>query len=102
MKADTSEALVRKLEIELKDLKEEMDNLWAAGIHSCGPQCKRPACLARKQRDSALAIADKLESLLRYHLQHREQSQRFLEDEEGYSEEKQAIIALAHLKSVIK
>ena len=54
-KAEIAEELAhRDIQIEAKDqriaeLIEELDNERARGIHSCGPHCKRPLCLANKR-----------------------------------------------------
>lgn len=47
------EALCSELEKELFLLKEELDDRDLSSIHSCHPYCKRPACVARRERDEA-------------------------------------------------
>ena len=42
---ETSRAKDRRIE----ELAEELDNEQARGIHSCGPNCKRPLCVANRQ-----------------------------------------------------
>lgn len=44
-------------------IEDEMDNLTAAGIHSCHDQCARPMCVLRRERNAAVIEAKRWESL---------------------------------------
>lgn len=58
---DLAAAIIKhalELEQELGELHERMDALTATSIHSCSPYCKRPVCVARRQRDEALRERD--------------------------------------------
>jgi hypothetical protein len=39
----------RQLERELAEAQDQIDDLTAAGIHSCGNNCKRPNCVLRRE-----------------------------------------------------
>ena len=60
----------RQLERELADARDQIDDLTATGIHSCGSECKRPNCVLRrelaevtKQRDALARIGGKLRNV---------------------------------------
>jgi phenylacetate-coenzyme A ligase PaaK-like adenylate-forming protein len=53
------------LQRENAQLKREIENLKAAGIHTCHDQCQRPMCVMRRQRDEAIQQRDRLEEALR-------------------------------------
>jgi hypothetical protein len=59
-----------KLERELTEARDQIDDLTATGIHSCGHDCKRPNCVLRrelaevtKQRDALARIGGKLRNV---------------------------------------
>ncbi len=47
-------------ERELAEARVKIDDLTATDIHSCHPKCKRPACVARRERDEAREQRDAL------------------------------------------
>jgi hypothetical protein len=49
---------------ERDEANERADNAEARGIHTCNPNCKRPGCVLRRERDAALARAEAAEKLL--------------------------------------
>jgi len=48
------------LETELTAVREEIERLDTAGIHSCHKDCQRPNCVLRRERDEARAELEKL------------------------------------------
>jgi hypothetical protein len=42
-----------KLERELTEAQDRIDDLTATGIHSCGNDCKRPNCVLRRELEKA-------------------------------------------------
>jgi hypothetical protein len=44
-----SATLSRQLERELAEAQDQIDDLTATGIHSCGSECKRPNCVLRRE-----------------------------------------------------
>lgn len=47
-----TEAAITALLKERNRLRDELENERARGIHTCGPQCMRPACRLRRERDA--------------------------------------------------
>lgn len=45
---------------DIARLKEELDNERAKGIHSCGPDCKRPLCVANKENERLRAALEEI------------------------------------------
>jgi hypothetical protein len=45
----------RKLERERNEALQRIDELECRSIHSCHDQCKRPACIKRREKDAAIA-----------------------------------------------
>jgi len=41
--------LIKEAITALREMEEALDNEQAKGIHSCGPHCKRPLCVANKR-----------------------------------------------------
>lgn len=46
-----------QLLLHISDLKRQLANERASGIHSCGPNCQRPGCVERRERDQRVAEA---------------------------------------------
>lgn len=65
----------RKLEQELNEALQRIDNLEASGIHSCGTHCQRPACKARRERDEARKAAKDLAKTVLLHVREHEDEQ---------------------------
>ena len=45
-------------------IAEAVESRWAAGIHSCGDNCKRTACVLRRERDGYKSALDNLASAI--------------------------------------
>lgn len=65
----------RKLELELTEALQRIDNLEASGIHSCGTHCQRPACKARRERYEARKAAKDLAKTVLLHVREHEDEQ---------------------------
>ena len=55
------ETVVRRLERE----RDEARQAFLIGVHSCSTYCKRPLCVARRERDEYKAQRDRLAEALR-------------------------------------
>ncbi len=55
---------VKKQADTIEQLREELENERAQGIHSCGPNCQRLACVQRREIERLQARCEKLEATL--------------------------------------
>lgn len=46
-----------QLRMRIADIERELANERASAIHTCGPDCRRPGCVERLQRDQQVAEA---------------------------------------------
>ena len=76
---DTESAARRvaeKAAAEIARLQAKIDNITAQGIHSCHPDCQRPLCVLRRERDAAREASRELGKALERVLPHAEELSR--------------------------
>jgi hypothetical protein len=56
---------IRRLNRELAEAQDRIDDLTATGIHSCGDDCKRPNCVLRRELAEATKQRDELARIIR-------------------------------------
>lgn len=56
-KLDQQRSKNKRLENRIADLERELANERASAIHTCGPDCQRPGCVERRERDQQVAEA---------------------------------------------
>lgn len=61
---------------EIARLQAKIDNITAQGIHSCHPDCQRPLCVLRRERDAAREASRELGKALERVLPHAEELSR--------------------------
>ena len=47
---------------EISELREQLENEQAKGVHSCGPHCQRPMCVLRRENAELRERAEKAEA----------------------------------------
>ena len=64
----------RELERELSAATDKIETLEWSGVHTCGPECQRPLCVMRRERDAATAACAAMREALEvpeYSCEHR-------------------------------
>ena len=62
-------------------LKDELENEKARGIHSCGPNCSRPLCVANRRIAELTAALTKIRDHKSPHLGLRDNARRYIAEQ---------------------
>lgn len=57
---DLEQRAIAALIAERDALAQEVERLQAYGVHTCGPHCRRIACVLRRERDALREALEKL------------------------------------------